>query len=103
MATIIRGTTPTITFTFADIDVNNISVAIMTVKQSGEIVIEKTLADASIGEDSLSWKLTQEDSLKLVSKLNGQLLCDWLLTDGTRGRSNVLQFEVGEPAVNRAI
>lgn len=102
MATIIRGTTPTITFTFSDISVLTIEAAYMTLKQCGDIVVEKTLSDATQGENSLSWKLTQEDTLKLSSQ-TGIIVCDWLLSDGTRGRSGVMQFDIGEPAINGVI
>lgn len=103
MATIIRGTTPTITFTFSDIDVSTITVAIMSIKQSGSIKVEKKLANATVGEDSLSWKLTQEETLSFASNTQGTIACDWKLNDGTRGRSNLLLFDIGEPGVNIVI
>lgn len=75
---IIRGTTPTITFTFTDIDVNELDVCYLTIKTSTpallpetqSILIEKTLAEAEVGENSLSWHLTQEETLKIDPAMN---------------------------------
>ena len=86
MVKIIQGTTPTIQYDFHVVSVSDISVAVLTFKQGGNIVIEKSLQDAIVGADSLSWKLTQEESLGLaVGK--GNVMCNWLLLDGTRGAS----------------
>ena len=49
------------------------------------------------------WTLTQEESLQLDAKLNALLICDWKLNDGTRGRSQVLDVNVGNPGKNEVI
>lgn len=85
---IIRYTTPTIKFTFSDIDVNDITTAYLIVKQNGRNVIEHNLESATIQSGQISWTLTQAESGKL-SKTNATIYCDWKLRDGTRGRSNV--------------
>lgn len=58
MTTIVIGTTPTITYTFKVVPVSSIVTAILTIKQRTGIVIKKTLADATVGENSLSWDLS---------------------------------------------
>lgn len=83
---IIRGTTPTITYEFKNIDVSDITVAYLTIKQANEILVEKTLADATVGEDSLSWELTQEDTLGLQVG-NASPMVNWKLSNGMRGAS----------------
>lgn len=103
MAAIIRGTTPTITFTFSEIAVADISTAYLTIRQGCGTVIEKDLSTASVGEDSLTWTLSQTETLLLRSKTPGEVVCDWKLADGTRGRSKVLQFTAGEPGKNEVI
>ena len=42
--------------------------AILTIKSQSEIILEKTLADATIGEDSLSWTLTQQETLHIGTR-----------------------------------
>lgn len=100
---IIRGTTPTIKFTYEDITVSDITKAILTLKQRNTVVIEKDLTQATIGEDDLAWRLSQEESLSLASKVDVTILCDWLLLDGTRGRSKSLTTAVGDPGKNEVI
>ena len=90
---IIRATTPTIEFAFKTVSVSNISAAILTIKQGGVVLIEKALSEATIGEKSLSWTLTQEECLTLN---NGKatIMLNWLTADGTRGASRENSAEV---------
>ena len=90
---IIRGTTPTIKYTFDAVDPSDITVACLTVEQGGEVTIERGLAAALVGEDSLSWVLTQEDTLGLL-RSTAQLMCNWKLRDGTRGASRQMTVVV---------
>lgn len=59
-----RGTTPTITYTFDTIVVADITECYLTIIQ-GSNVLEKELSDATVGESSLSWTLTQAETLAL--------------------------------------
>lgn len=102
MDEIIRGTTPTIKFTYSEISVSDISIAILTLSQSGTIVIEKNLSEATVGSDYISWKLSQAETLSL-SKKDVTVICDWVLANGTRGRSNVLVANIGEPGKNEVL
>jgi hypothetical protein len=61
---IIQGTTPTVSFTFTDIDVNELTVCYLTMTQDN-LVIEKTLEEAEIGENVLTWRLTQAETLSI--------------------------------------
>ena len=85
MAAIIKGTTPTIIYTFNEITVSNIVTAVLTIKNGSTITIEKTLEVATVGENSLSWKLSQEESLAVSG--NAEMMINWVLGDGTRGAS----------------
>lgn len=82
---IIIGTTPTIIYTFKMVSVSDITVAILTIK-SGNNTLTKTLEDAEIGEDSLSWTLTQEETLAISAEVSSMML-NWKTQDGTRGAS----------------
>ena len=97
MASIIRGTTPTIEFTFSDISVADITSAVLVIKQSGNIVFESPIENATRTESSLYWTLTQEQTLALASRRQATVVCDWLLSSGVRGRTNVLTCDVDEP------
>lgn len=83
---IIRGTTPTITYTFKNIDVNDIMIAYLTIKQGTEILVEKTLDEAIVSESTLSWDLTQEDTLRL-NVGSAEPMLNWKLDSGLRGAS----------------
>ena len=90
---IIRGTTPTIKFTFDQINTSDIVTAYLVIKQRGKSVIERDLPTATIETEFISWKLEQAETLKL-SKSDAEIICDWKLNDGTRGRSNAVTENV---------
>lgn len=87
MANVIRATTPTVTYKFNVIDVADIVTAYLTIKQNGSTIIEKDLSDATVGEDTLSWTFTQQETLQMAQ---GKISCmlNWLTEDGTRGASD---------------
>lgn len=62
-----RGTTTEIQYSFDQVDVATITDCYLTLKQ-GSLVIEKTLADATVGENTLTWKLTQAETLRFNDK-----------------------------------
>ena len=86
MLNIIIGTTPTITYTFRTVSVSDLTKAILTIKCAGQVILEKTLADAVIGENSLSWTLTQQETLALSTR-TAKMMLNWLTNSGTRGAS----------------
>lgn len=87
-----RGTTPTLRYKFNRVNVTDIAVAYMTLKQ-GSLTIEKTLADADVVHDEdnnyLDWRLTQAETLSISMKSNVEVQCRWKLADGTAGESPV--------------
>ena len=86
MASIIRGTTPTLIYKFKIVRVSEIATAILTIKQADRVVIEKTLNSAVTGADSLSWTFTQQETLSLeIGSVSAML--NWVTADGTRGAS----------------
>ena len=86
MTQIIIGTTPTITYTFRVVSPADLSKAILTIKIAGSVILEKTLADAVVGENSLSWTLTQQETLDIGTR-SGKMMLNWLTNSGTRGAS----------------
>lgn len=86
MTQIIIGTTPTITYKFKIVSPTELEKAILTIKIAGSVILEKTLADATVGEDSLSWTLTQQETLNIGTR-SGKMMLNWLTHSGKRGAS----------------
>ena len=84
-----RGTTPTICFTYTDVDTSRITAAYMTMRQRGQVVAEKELYDAKIAEGRLLWTLTQEETLLLRPGYDVEIQCRYRLDDGTAGASEI--------------
>lgn len=105
MADIIRGTTPTIKFTFSSVSVADIEVAYLTIRQSGSVVIEHSIEDATVDgeEGTLTWTLSQEDTLKLAAGEKASAVCDWRLQSGTRGRSKIALYTVSDTGKDEVI
>lgn len=86
MAKVILGTTPTFKYRFSIVEVSNITTAILTIKQDGVVVIEKTISDATADEEALYWTLSQAETLSLKTGL-ASVMINWKTNDGTRGAS----------------
>ena len=91
---IIRGTTPTIIFQFKDISPTDISQCYLLIKQKGQTVIEKSISDATVTSESLSFTLAQEDTFALATQSPTQVMLDWKTIDGVRGRSVMYECNV---------
>lgn len=88
MVFIIIGTTPTITYTFKTVSPSDFRACILTIKCAGQMLLEKTLADAEIGTNSVSWTLSQSETLSLGTRV-AKMMCNWVTADGTRGASEI--------------
>ena len=102
MTKIIIGTTPTITYKFKIVDVSEITVAILTIKERGVNIIELNLSDATVGEGSLSWTLTQEETL-LIGARTATMMLNWKTEDGTRGASEQVFVTGGDNHIREVI
>ena len=100
---IIRGTTPTVKFTFKTIQVGNIRTAYLVIKRGGSAVFKKTDGNADAEENSLSFTLSQEETLSLPYGDNMTIGLDWLTVDGTRGRSNIEKLRTGDSGIEEVI
>ena len=63
-----KGTTPTHIFTFP-FERENIEELYISYAQKRQVVIEKTLEDATFGDGEISVKLTQEETLSFIDGL----------------------------------
>lgn len=102
MANVIRGTTPTIIYTFETVDVAHIAKAFLTVKANGSIIIEKDINDAVAGEKTLSFELSQADTLKMLFP-ECKVMLNWVLDDGTRGAGEEITLHVYDNHINDVI
>ena len=97
---LIRYTTPTVQFTFSDIDVTEITESYLIIKQGGKVIIERDLTTADVVHTAqanyLAWTLTQAETASLTKSFTAQIYCDWKLQDGTRGRSATKSATVQE-------
>lgn len=103
---IIRWTTPTFEFSFGeDIDVSDIDTAYLVLKQWGNTIVSKDITEADIDTDanSISWTLTQAETGLVVTAKKCDVMMDWLLDDGTRGRSDVASYSVEDSGINEVI
>lgn len=100
---IVRGTTPTIRFTFSEIDVASIRAAYLTIEQGGSTVIEKGLDEAAIGDGYLEWELTQEETIPLSEKSNVRIQCRYRLDDGRAYASEIYEMKPYEILKEEAI
>lgn len=100
---IIRGTTPTVTFTFSDVDITDIAVAFLVIKQNDRKMIEKDISTATAGQHSLAWTLSQTETLMLSRGTDAKIFCDWRTVNGTRGRSVLKVEKVEDTGKNEVI
>lgn len=101
--TIIRGTTPTIEYTFSEVNTADITVAYMTIKQYERTVVERDLTTATVEEGKVSWVLTQAETLLLKKGVEAQLHLDYLLSGGTRAAGVTETVQVDPTGKNEVI
>ena len=103
MNTLVRGTTPLIIYTFETVSPSDLSSAYLILKQNGEEKIRKSLENCTLGNMTLTWTLTQEETLSLVAGASCLICLDWVKEDGTRGVGKTTQVSVSSSAINEVI
>lgn len=101
MAEIVRGTTPTIEVKFSTIDTSTITAAVLTISANNSIVLQKDLQDAIVSAGSLSWILTQAETLLISGKT--QVMLNWLTSEGVRGVSESKMVWFSQNPVNEVM
>jgi orotate phosphoribosyltransferase-like protein len=86
MTTIVIGTTPTIQFKFKAIAPSDLAQAKLTIERNNMVIITKTLAEATVSEDTIAWTLSQSETL-LIGVGQRDIMLNWLTANGTRGTS----------------
>ena len=96
----IRATTPTHTFTFPkDIAPADCDKILITYKQGNKKVLEKTETDLTIGESSVSYTFTQEDTKLFTDREKASVQMRVLLLTGEALASDIMQFSI-KPVLN---
>ena len=84
MTAIVVGTTPTIVYNFKSVAPSDITTAVLTIKKAGSIVLTKDLTDAEVAESSISWTLTQSETLA-IGIGDAEMMLNWVTNQGVRG------------------
>ena len=96
MDEIIRGTTPTITFSFSSVRPSDISAAYLTIScLGGTALVERELDSATVSSSSISWTLTQEETLAF-QKGSGKLQSRFLDTEGNAFKSVIVNTQISD-------
>lgn len=94
MATI-RGTTPIHTFT-TDLDLTTADSVFVTYKQDGIVILEKDKDHLTITEDTITYKLTQEETLIFRPLYGVKIQIRAKFADGTAVASNVISAGIND-------
>ena len=93
----IQGTTPTHVFT-VPIDTEIIDKLSITYAQNGVVILKKDKEDCTIEANTITVKLTQEETLKFSENASVQIQMKVLLVDG-----NVLVGSIHREKVNEVL
>lgn len=91
----IRGTTPTLEFSLP-FETSLLDEAFVTFSQKGKVVLDKQLSECSVEKNTLTVKLTQEDTLKLLHDCLVQIQIRARTEDGSAVASNIIDVFVNK-------
>lgn len=80
---IIRGTDSDIQITFNTVNPATITTAYLTIDQGGKTVLEKDLTTATVGQKTLTWTLSQAETLSLSTYRDVSIQCRYKV-NGTK-------------------
>ena len=93
MIEIVSGTTPPIEYKFKKVVPTDIVSAFLTIKMSGTIVLKKDLTSATVTDTTISWMLSQEESLALGIG-DAEMMLNWLDTNGVHGVGKTVSIRI---------
>lgn len=103
MATIVRGTTPEIEIVFKETDPHVLAKAVLTLSKGTDDVLSRDLSTATISGKSVSWELTQEETLALNKDDSLSVVCVWVTNEAVRGQSKTAIVYVAETPINEVL
>ena len=95
MASLTRGTTPTLIFELP-FDTSEAQKMWISFRQESRLVIDKTLADVTLDETKVSVHLTQEETLALCRKESCTIQMRVLTKDGEALASQIISCAVAD-------
>ena len=102
MKKIVVGTTPKIRWKFSNVNVSDIVIATMTFKKYNTNVIVKDIGSAVIGDNEITYTLSQTETLRIgVGKC--ECMLNWVTANGIRGTSNLLRVEGVKNHINEVL
>lgn len=104
MDAIFRGTTPEIIFKFKTVDVGDIDWANLIIKQWDNAIVTQALSAATVDSvnNTLSFTLTQANSLALSADKQAVVYLDWMI-DSIRGTATPKCFNVRDSGKNEVV
>ena len=106
MSDLFRWTTPSFDIEFDDdLDVADVTEAILAIKQWGNTVIEKDLSTATVDTENniITWVLTQSETGLITKAKKCEVQCDCLLQNGMRTTTEPVTYSVQDSAKNEVI
>lgn len=88
----IRGTTPTLEFELP-FEVSLIEKASIVLSQNGSVIIDKSLDDCKVEDQTLVLKLTQSETLKLREDTKTEIQVRVRTHDGTALASDIISVD----------
>lgn len=85
MITIALGTTPTVLIELNEVNPQDFVIADLTIKRGKDIILTRHIDTATINGKEISWKLTQKETLDFSVSTSYRVMCNWVMSDGTRG------------------
>ena len=90
----IRGTTPILEFELP-FDTSQLTEAYVTLSQNDAIVLDKPLSDCKCGGNTLTVRLTQEETLMLDCKCDTEIQVRAKTLEGDALASNIIRVDTG--------
>ena len=78
---IIRGTNSSIKIKFSKVNPAEINTAYLTIKQTGKDILEKNLAECTVGDNYIEWILTQEETLSFSADRPVTIQCRYKVNE----------------------
>lgn len=104
-----RGTTPILEFSIEDklgrpFDVSTlVNKGVITFKQGSNIVLEKRLSDCDVEENVISFKLSQEETLKFNAGIDVKVQCRFLDTIETNALATDIKIMSVSDVLNEEV
>ena len=96
-----RGTTPTFTLTFTDVDLTTAANVYVTFSQ-GHRTVTKTGEDITVSATTIDVELTQGETLGFYAG-KVQIQANWTTSSGKRFASNVATYELTKQLLQKVV